>query len=197
MVLADQADNAGGGAPSDSTVVLAELLNRGVSEAALGMMWDPMVVNIARAVGVGATLEVRLGGKMGPTSGNPLDLRVEVAAIHLDMKQEWPQDDNKALSVEVGDAVRLHCQGVDIIVNTRRGQVLSPQVFSKLGLDPTQMRLLVVKSIHHFYGAFAPLAAEVIYTSAPGAVAPKFEGIPYTRVDLNKYPWVDDPFAAI
>lgn len=197
VVLADQADNAGGGAPSDSTVVLAELLNRGVSEAALGMMWDPMVVNIARAVGVGATLEVRLGGKMGPTSGNPLDLRVEVAAIHLDMKQEWPQDDNKALSVEVGDAVRLHCQGVDIIVNTRRGQVLSPQVFSKLGLDPTQMRLLVVKSIHHFYGAFAPLAAEVIYTSAPGAVAPKFEGIPYTRVDLNKYPWVDDPFAAI
>ena len=146
---------------------------------------------------LGATLEVRLGGKMGPTSGNPLDLRVEVAAIHLDMKQEWPQDDNKALSVEVGDAVRLHCQGVDIIVNTRRGQVLSPQVFSKLGLDPTQMRLLVVKSIHHFYGAFAPFAAEVIYTSAPGAVAPKFEGIPYTRVDLNKYPWVDDPFAAI
>ncbi len=196
VVVADQADNAGGGAPSDSTVVLAELLRRGVTETALGMMWDPIVVDIAKASGVGATLDVRLGGKMGPTSGDPLDIRVEVAAIHLDMKQEWPQDDNKSLIVEVGDAVRLHCQGVDIIVNTKRGQVLSPQVFSKLGIDPSQMRLLVVKSIHHFYGAFAPIAAEVIYMSAPGTVAPQFKEIPYTRVDLNKYPWVDDPFSA-
>ncbi len=195
VVVADQADNAGGGAPSDSTFVLAELLQRGVTEAALGMMWDPIVVDIAKAAGVGATLDVRLGGKMGPTSGNPLDIRVEVAAIHLDMNQQWPQGDGKPLTVEVGDAVRLHCQSVDIVVNTKRGQVLSPQVFSKLGIDPVQMRLLVVKSIHHFYGAFAPIAAEVIYMSAPGTVAPKFEGIPYTRVDLNQYPWVDDPFA--
>jgi len=196
VVLADQADNAGGGAPSDSTVVLAELLRRGVNEAALGMVWDPIVVDIAKAAGVGATLDVRLGGKMGPTSRNPRDIRVEVAAIQLDMKQEWPQNDNKPLIVDVGDAVRLHCQGVDIIVNTRRSQVFSPQVFSKLGIDPSQMRLLVVKSIHHFYGAFAPIAAEVAYMSAPGTVAPQFKEIPYTRVDLNKYPWVDDPFSA-
>ena len=100
------------------------------------------------------------------------------------------------MTVSMGDAVRLRCEGVDIIVDTKRGQVLSTQVFTKLGIDLQAMRLVVVKSIHHFYGAFAPIAAEVIYMSAPGTVAPKFEGIPYTRVDLKKYPWVDDPFAA-
>jgi microcystin degradation protein MlrC len=196
VVLADQSDNAGGGAPSDSTFVLAELLRRGVTEAALGMVWDPAVVEIAMAAEIGATLDVRLGGKIGPVSGDPLDLRVEVAAIQADMKQEWPQGENDPIEVKVGDAVRLHCQGIDIIVNSKRVQVFSPQVFSKLGVDSTRMRLLVVKSTHHFFAAFSPIAAEVIHMSAPGAVAPRILDIPYTRVDRNKYPWVDDPFAS-
>ena len=196
VIVADQADNPGGGAPSDSTVVLAELLHRGVTEAALGIMWDPMVVEIAKSAGVGATLDVRLGGKMGPASGDPLDLRVEVMAVELEIVQEWPQGDGSSLTVAMGDAVRLRCEGVDIIVDTKRGQVLSTQAFTKLGVDLDAMRLVVVKSIHHFYGAFAPIAAEVIYMSAPGTVAPRFEEIPYTRVDLHKYPWVDDPFTS-
>ena len=196
VVVADQADNPGGGAPSDSTVVLAELLRRGVTDAALGIMWDPVVVEIAKVAGVGATLDVRLGGKMGPASGDPLDLRVEVMAIELDVAQEWPQGDAEPLVVSMGDAVRLRCEGVDIIVDTKRGQVFSAQAFTRLGVDIQAMRLVVVKSIHHFYGAFAPIAAEIIYMSAPGAVAPRFEGIPYTRVDLNRYPWVDDPLSS-
>ncbi len=81
VVVADQADNAGGGAPSDSTFVLRRLLERGVADAALAMMWDPIVVHMAKSAGVGARLTVRLGGKMGPTSGDPLDLDVTVAGV--------------------------------------------------------------------------------------------------------------------
>ena len=194
VVVADQADNPGGGAPSDATFALRELLQRGVTDVAVAMMWDPIVVDIALSAGVGATIDLRLGGKMGPTSGDPLDLTVEVKAIVPNMEQEWPQGDGKPLSVPVGDAVRLHCKGIDIIVNTKRGQVFSPQVFSKLGIDPTRKRMLVIKSIQHFYAGFAPIAAEIIYMSAPGTVAPIFTEIPYTQVDLNKFPWVDDPF---
>ena len=79
VVVADQADNAGGGAPSDSTFVLRALLERGVKNAAVAMMWDPIVVRLAMSAGVGATMNVRLGGKMGPMSGDPLDLTVTVA----------------------------------------------------------------------------------------------------------------------
>ena len=54
VVVADQADNAGGGAPSDSTFVLRALLERGVRDAALGMMWDPIAVKVAMSAGEGA-----------------------------------------------------------------------------------------------------------------------------------------------
>lgn len=194
VVVADQSDNAGGGAPSDSTFVLQELLERGVENAGLAMIWDPIAVQVAMSAGEGATLDLRLGGKMGPMSGDPLDLRVTVTRIIEDMTQEWPQKEG-TLRVPCGDAVALHCQGIDIIVNSERGQVLSTQVFSNFGIDPLSKRLLVVKSTQHFYAAFGPIASQVIYMAAPGAIAPLFREIPYERVDMNKYPWVDNPFA--
>ncbi len=193
IVIADQADNAGGGAPSDSTFVLRELLQRGVTNAALAMIWDPIVVNLAQAAGVGATLTVRLGGKMGPMSGDPLDLTVTVTGVIEKMIQGWPQLEGGPLPIPCGDAVALHCQSIDIIVNSKRGQVFSPDVFSNFGIDPTQKKLLVVKSTQHFYAGYAPIAAEILYMAAPGAIAPIMQEIPYTRVDRNKYPWVDDP----
>jgi microcystin degradation protein MlrC len=193
VVVADQADNAGGGAPSDSTFVLKALLERGVTDAGLAMMWDPIVVQVAKSAGVGAKLDVRLGGKMGPMSGDPLDLTVTVRGIVEDMVQEWPQEGDP-MRIPCGDAVALHCEGIDIIVNSRRTQTFSPQVFSHFGIDPMQKRLLVVKSTQHFYAGFAPIAGEIIYMAAPGAIAPIFENIPYTRVDLHKFPWVDNPF---
>ena len=196
VVVADQADNAGGGAPSDSTFVLRALLERAVTNAALGMIWDPIAVNVAMSAGEGATLDLRLGGKMGPMSGDPLDLRVTVTGLIPNMQQQWTQSDG-LVSIDCGDSVALHCQGIDIIVNSKRGQVFSPTVFSNFGIDPTAKRLLVVKSTQHFYAGFATPeigASEIIYMAGPGAIPPRFTEIPYQRVDLHKYPWVDDPF---
>ncbi|MEM7116848.1 MAG: M81 family metallopeptidase [Chloroflexota bacterium] len=196
IVVADQADNAGGGAPSDSTFALRYLLDNGITNAAVAMIWDPIAVQVAQAAGEGAALAMRIGGKMGPMSGDPLDLQVTVTKIMNDMTQEWPQGDGQPLVIDVGDAVALHCQGIDIVLNSKRSQVFSPQVFAKLGIDPTQKQVLIVKSTQHFYAGFEPIAAEIIYMSAPGAIAPRFAQIPYQHVSKDKFPWIDDPFAA-
>lgn len=196
VVIADQADNAGGGAPSDSTFVLREMLRRGITNAGIAMFWDPIVVNLAKSAGVGATMDIRLGGKMGPMSGDPLDLTVTVTAIAEKMSQRWPQQGNEPTIHQCGDSVALHCQGIDIIVNSKRGQVFSPDVFSNLGVDVLNKKIIVVKSTQHFYAGYAPIASEIVYMGAPGAITPNMKVIPYTRVDLNKYPWVDDPMKA-
>lgn len=195
VVIADQADNPGGGAPSDSTFALREMLRRGIDNSGVAMLWDPIAVQVAMAAGAGAKLDLRVGGKMGPVSGDPLDLSVTVVGVVEDMHQELDFEGRK-FRVPCGDSVALNCNGIDIIVNSKRTQVLSPTVFSNFGIDPTRRRILVVKSTQHFYAAFSKIAAEIIYMSAPGAIAPKFTDIPYQRVDLNKYPWVDDPFAS-
>src|SRR5262245_3259957 len=81
VVLADVADNAGGGAPSDSTFMLERLVARGVRGAAVGCFWDPLAVRFCAEAGVGATFDLRVGGKCGVVSGKPVDLRVTVRNV--------------------------------------------------------------------------------------------------------------------
>lgn len=194
VVVADQSDNPGGGAPSDSTFALNWLLTHGITPAAVAIMYDPEVVKLAMTAGVGAKLQVRLGGKMCRDSGDPLDLTVMVVALGRDHQHCFPQRQGDDYVFSIGDTAVLNCNGVDIVVSSERGQCFSPCILSDFGLDPSAYRVIVPKSTQHFYGAFAPLAGEVIYMAAPGAIAPLVHHIPYEQVDTaGKYPWNPSP----
>ena len=47
VVLADGADNPGGGAPGDSAFILQRLIERGIGNAIIGPLWDPVAARIA------------------------------------------------------------------------------------------------------------------------------------------------------
>ena len=190
VVLADVADNAGGGAPSDSTFVLEAMLRRGITSAATGIYWDPIAVRICREAGEGASLDLRLGGKCGPMSGNPLDLRVTVRKLASDLTQRFGK-----LPSSLGEAVWLHASGIDIVVNDLRTQTFHPEAFTQLGIALDEKKIVVVKSSQHFHAGFAPIASEVIHMATPGAIAPDYANIPYTRRDGNYWPKTENPFA--
>ncbi|MFO1082073.1 MAG: M81 family metallopeptidase [Reyranellaceae bacterium] len=194
MVLADVSDNAGGGAASDSTFILKELLDRKVKDAALAMIWDPGAVRLAFEVGEGAELDIRLGGKLGPQSGAPVDARATVLKLGRDVTVEFGGE-RKSVGT-IGDAVALQIEGVTVIVNDKRSQCLSRDCFTKLGVDPSTKKVVVVKSMQHFHAAYAPIASEVVYVAAPGALVPDWSLLPYTRIDRNQWPLVADPHGA-
>ncbi|WP_461535414.1 M81 family metallopeptidase [Spongorhabdus nitratireducens] len=194
LVLADQSDNPGCGAAGDSTFALAAMLERKVAAAAVGMIWDPQVVEIAKRAGEGATLNVRLGGKATSGSGIPLDLEVQVVGIKENLIQLFPQNRSEAVPALCGDTVCLESDGIFIIVNSTRSQVFNPSIFTTFGLKLEQLKLLVVKSTFHFYAAFESVAEQIILMAAPGPLNTRFQEIPYQHADLHKYPWVDDPF---
>ncbi len=194
VVVADVSDNAGGGAPGDSTFVLRELLDRRVTNAALAPICDPVAVKLAFSAGVGAKLAVRLGGKMGPSSGDPLDLNVRVKGLVRDLVQRWPQTDGHA-DVPCGDSALLDCDGIDVTVISNRHQAFGTELFSAFGVDPASYRLIVVKSINHFASAYAPLAAAIVHMSPPGALTFDPREVSYAHaLTATRYPWVSDPW---
>ena len=198
VVVADQSDNPGGGAPGDATYALRWLLDHQAEEVALGIFYDPEVVKIARKAGRGALLKLRLGGKLGVQSGHPVDLEATVWSLRDNYMHEFPQRSGESLYYALGDVVALRHGSIDIIVASKRCQCFSPSVFQDLEIDPKRKRLLVVKSFQHFYGGFEPMAGEVIYMAAPGAVSPDLTRLAFHRVDTNRlYPWVDDPLASV
>lgn len=187
VVLADVSDNSGGGAPNDSTFVLRRMLERGITNAAIACMWDPIAVMMATEAGEGATFDLRLGGKMGPMSGDPLDLTVTVTKIATDPVQYLGQGKDRGVS-PLGESVALHVNGIDIVVNSRRVQTFSPEAFTSLGIPATERQILVVKSMQHFHGNFAPIAADIQYIAAPGAMVPHFDQLPYKNINKNLWP---------
>lgn len=190
VVLADFADNAGAGAPADSTFVLREVLDRGLKNVALGIFFDPQLVRMIQDVGVGGQMRVRLGGKTDVSSGDPVDLTVTVRGLREDMSQTL--GDSK---LPMGTGAWIEADGVHMILSDKRTQAFHPNSFTDLGLDLGTMEIVVVKSSQHFYVGFAPIAKEVIYISGPGAVTPDFGAIPYTKRSGKWWPKVDDPFA--
>lgn len=193
VVIAEVSDNPGLGAAGDATHLLAAVIGRQGTSAAVALLWDPAVVSRAFVAGEGASLEVRLGGKSGRPSGEPLDLTVSVTKLVPDLIQQLPQHDG-VVSIPTGECARLTCENVDIIVSSTRQQVYGTEVFTAFGIDPLERDVIVVKSTSHFRAAFDPLAAAVLLSTTPGALSFDPTQIPYSRMDKCSYPWTDDPF---
>lgn len=191
IVLADVADNAGAGAPSDSTSILERLVQRGVRDVATGCYWDPVAVQICREAGLGATFDLRIGGKIGPMSGNPVDLRVTVKALSDDHTQAGLSGGRAKL----GPSAYVESNGIHVVLMSVRQQTFAPDAFTGVGCALHDKRMVVLKSIQHFYAAFAPVASQIRYVAAPGAVPPDFASIPYTKLATPYWPRVANPFA--
>lgn len=190
VVLADVSDNAGGGAPSDATFLLEAILERGITNVATGIYWDPVALRICHEAGEGATLNLRLGGKCGPMSGRPLDLTVTVKKLASGLTQRFGE-----LPAPLGQAAWIEANGVDIVVNDTRTQTFHPEAFTGLGIDLSARHIVCVKSSQHFHAGFAPIASEVIHVATPGSITPDYASIPYVRRAPNYWPKMEDPFA--
>jgi microcystin degradation protein MlrC len=194
FVLADTADNPGIGAAGDSTFLLRRLIERGAGGFALSPLWDPVATALAFDAGVGARFDLRFGGKLGPSSGEAIDARVEVKGLARNGWQPFG-----GTQAPLGNMAWLRLGGaadaeaIDVVVNDYRMQSFHPDCFRVAGIDPMRPRALVVKSTQHFHAGFAPIAREVLYVSAPGAGSMDMAALPYRRVTRPLWPKVADP----
>jgi microcystin degradation protein MlrC len=183
VVIADPSDNAGGGAPSDSTPILHRLLARKVESAALGPIWDPVAVRFCFDAGEGARFPLRFGGKTAVTSGAPVDAQVEVLKLMRDNFQTFGR-----AKVPLGDCAAIRAGGVDVVLISSRTQALGTDLFTNLGVDLAQKRIVVVKSTNHFHAAFSKVASEILYCDSDGPIPRDHRKVPYTRVQRPIWP---------
>ena len=183
VVIADPADNAGGGAPTDNTTILRQLIAMNATDAAIGPIWDPVAVRLCFDAGAGAHFPLRIGGKIGPASGQPLDAMVEVRAVARDCWQRFGPT-----QVPLGNCAAVRIGGVDVVLIANRTQALGLELFSNVGVDPLTRKILVVKSTNHFMAAFGPIARRVIYVESDAPLARDYRKMRYTKVRRPIWP---------
>ena len=113
VVMAEPSDNAGGGAPSDNTSILRELIARKRRATRRwgrsGTRWR---CGSASTPALGATFPLRFGGKTGPASGQPIDAMVEVIGLAARLLAELRPDQGAARRLR-GDPHRRGRGGAD------------------------------------------------------------------------------------
>ena len=189
-IIADTWDNPGGGVAGDGTVILRRLIERGVNRVGVATIWDPMAVTFCHAAGEGARLRLRFGGKAGAEAGEPIDADVEVLRA---VEEAWQSFGPSRVTLGRSAVVRIAGTEIDVILNTNRTQTFEPDVFTNLGVDPLGKEVLLIKSTNHFYAGFAPIAAEIIYLSAPTSYPTDPASTKYTKLSRAIWPRVSDP----
>jgi microcystin degradation protein MlrC len=171
VTLLDMGDNVGGGSPGDGTLLFEALDAAGVA-GVLVVLYDPAAVELCRAAGPGAAVELEAGGKSDDRHGRPVRLEGRVRLLH----------DGNFVEDEVRHGgQREQNQGLTAVIETSRGQTvvltslrLAPfsleQILS-LGIKPRRQRVLIAKGTIAPRAAYEPVSARVQEVDTPGITA--------------------------
>lgn len=180
--LLDQGDNAGGGSPADGTLITQALVARQLGPAIVAL-YDPQVAEAAHTAGIGASLQLAVGGKTDDRHGPPLAGRFTVLALtdgrfrengvtHWN-KQDW----------DMGPTAVLQANGSDltIMATSLRTPPYSIGQLTHAGIDPAAYRVIVLKGVNAPLAAYRQVASRFIRVNTPGITTVDMRLLSFSR----------------
>lgn len=183
VIIADSADNPGGGGACDSTFVLRALIKAGAKNVGLALIPDRQSVQRAIEAGIGSKVKLNLGGKSGPAekTGGPLEITGTVKTIFDgEYVNKGPME--TGVLIRLGRSVVLDSDGIEVIITELRRQPWDAEVFYRAGINPKEKKIIALKSTVHFKGSFGPFAKKIVTVDTPCYVTMDFESLDFKHV---------------
>ena len=188
IVLSDAADNTSGGATGDSVVVLRRILERELDIRAACVVADPVAVEEAIALGVGAEADFTIGGKLDPERQKPVTFRGRVVKICNPEVTEvigaWTGG-----TVTFGKAAIVRVRNTDVILCVYPQMNFSPTQFTGFGLDPAEYDMLLVKSSLAYKALFQHITSELHNIDTPGSTSSNLFSLGFQRIPRPMFPF--------
>ena len=89
------------------------------------------------------------------------------------------------MTMQLGASACVEVQGIRVLLSSAKAQMLDLDLFRFLGVEPAQMKLLVVKSSVHFRAAFTPIASHILVAKAAGPMAADPADLPWTKLPAS------------
>jgi microcystin degradation protein MlrC len=189
LLLADVADNPGGGGRGNTAWILEAFVQAGVEGAVLGIHNDPALAAEAHALGLGARFTARFNRDETDAFSKPFVAEAVVEAL-----SEGACIGRRGIyagrSVNLGATALLRIGGLRVAVVTQRRQLAEPAMLEMLGVDLRAVRSLVVKSRGHFRAGFDDIFApeQIIEVDVPGLTTVVLTRVPWREVPRPIYP---------
>ncbi len=186
VVLADTQDNPGGGGHGDTTELLSELVRQKAKGALVCLINDAESAAACHAAGVGARVELSLGGK---SDGMPFPCSAVVEKL-TDGVFTLTGPMGAGNPGNLGPTALISVEGVRVIVSTRKMQALDQAIIRHVGVEPSSCSVLALKSSVHFRADFGGMAERIIVAIAPGPVVadPAVLNFRHVRAEVRRRP---------
>ncbi len=171
VFISDSGDNPTAGGADDVPLFLGRLLARGVTSALIAGLADAPAVDACLAAGVGAQLDLALGGKLDPRTAQPLPVRATVRHVAPSNNSE----------------VVIQVEGVTVILSHHRRPYHFVRDMQRLGVEPLDHKIVVVK-IGYLEPDLKRNAPLNFLALSPGAVDQDLVRLPYKRIHRPIFP---------
>jgi microcystin degradation protein MlrC len=173
VILADVADNPGGGGRGNTTWILESLYRAGARGVVLGIFNDADLAREAHALGEGATFTAVFNRNEADKHSRRFEARAIVRRLK-DGDCVGRRGFYAGRRMHLGPSALLDLGGVEVVVVSIRTQCADPAFLEMMGVDIGRTRAVVVKSRGHFRAGFDEFfnADRVIEVDAPGLTSP-------------------------
>ncbi len=182
VFVSDSGDNPTAGAAGDSPYFLEILLRRfgaslvdsDRSEVLVAGIADTHAVSACMRSGVGAVIDLELGGKLDSVTCGPLSVQATVRKVFLG-------------DAKFDDTVLVRVGGIDLVIQSQRPPFTDLADFSRLGLRPDGYGIIVVK-LGYLFPELRDFAPRHIMALTPGFGDQRLERLPFARLTRPIYP---------
>lgn len=189
-IIADVADNPGGGGRGNTVWLLEKLHQSGAKGVVLGVFNDSALAAEAHAKGVGGEFEARFNRAEDDQYSKEFTAGATVR--HLSDGKIIGRDPGSraGMAIDLGPTAILQIGSVTVVVISIRQQCIDPGYFENFGVSVGDARTVVVKSRGHFRAGFLPFFApeQVIECDAPGLTSPNLANFDWTGFPRPVYP---------
>jgi len=189
IILADVADNPGGGGRGNTTYLLRALKGAKAQGVFFGVFNDAALAAKAHELGEGAIFTASFNTQEHQEFSLPFDCEAKVIKLS-DGKYVGRRGVLRNVSSDMGPSALLDLGGIQVVVISIRCQCMDPRQFEIFDLDISQARVVVVKSRGHFRGGFDEFfKPEQIYeVDCPGLTSPVLANFTWTKLPRPVYP---------
>jgi len=184
VLFTDAADATSSGATGDSNVVLKALRSAGYEKRVLAQIVDPKAAAAAHEAGVGATIEVKLGGAHDKKRFSPWKVKAKVKLL----SDGRSRLETMRIGLAAGPTAVLEIGSFTVVVFSKSISLFDRAMYYANGIDPVDYDLIVVKSPHTEYHMYDQWVTKNFNVDAPGSTSANLPYLGHTICARPMYP---------
>jgi microcystin degradation protein MlrC len=178
VFISDSGDNVTAGAAGDTALFAERLVALGARDAVVAGVADPEAVSRCAEAGIGAEVQLSIGGKLDPVTCSPFETTARV---------EFLSPDAQAAELAV-----VRVDGVAIVLTQERRVFADRASIAAAGIDPMEQQIVVVK-LGYLFPDLRDNVPRGIMALSPGTSDLRLERLSYERLQRPIFP-LDEPF---